>query len=373
MNWRDPQHTLAGGAELYAWELARALLAAGARVDFVTARERGAIASEVVDGVRVRRRGTALTFYVHALVWLLVRRRRLDVVVDADCGIPVFSPMVLSRRRTSILLLVHHVHLDQFATYFPAPAAWWGRFLEGRVMPRLYRGLDVIAVSASTHREMVGRLGWRERVHIVHNGNAMEVRRADDPAQSPDGVVVLGRLSPHKRVDEVVRAVGRLRERRRAIHLDVVGGGPELGRLRALVDELGLGAHVTVHGHVDEQSKRARLASNRLHVSASDVEGWGQAVIEAAALGLPTLARDVPGLRDSVHDGVTGWLLPEPGPAALDARLAEAIDASLGELDDESRRAEIAVSCRQWAEGFSWSAMHEAVVRLAEEALRRRG
>ena len=50
---------------------------------------------------------------------------RLDAVLDADCGIPVFSPLVLSRRRTVILLLVHHVHHDQFRTYFPPALARW--------------------------------------------------------------------------------------------------------------------------------------------------------------------------------------------------------------------------------------------------------
>jgi glycosyltransferase involved in cell wall biosynthesis len=371
LNWRDPQHSLAGGAELYAWEFARALAEAGARVDFVTAREPHQASGERVDGVDIRRRGRTLTFYPCALLWLLLRRRHLDVVLDADCGIPVFSPLVLWRRRTAIILLVHHVHLDQFSTYFPPPVAWFGKVLEGWLMPRLYRGLTTVAVSSSTAREMVERLGWRGPIHLLHNGNAMPVRRGVEPVPAPDRVAVLGRLAPHKRVMEVVRAVNELRSARPAIHLDVIGRGPDLDALQALVQSLRLEEHVTLHGYLEDDAKQRQLSSNRLHVSASDGEGWGQVVIEAAALGIPTLARDVPGTRDSVHEGVTGWLLSEPpvkGPP-LATRLARGIDAALAELDDETRRREIGIACERWAAGFSWPVMHDGAVSLVEVAL----
>ena len=371
MNWRDPRHSLAGGAEIYAWELARALVDAGAKVEFVTARERGAAASEVVDGITVRRRGSTITYYAWALLWLLVRRRRLDLVVDADCGIPVFSPLVLSPGRTAVVLLVHHVHLDQFHTYFPSALALLGRFLEGTAMPRVYRGRVTVAVSSSTQHEMVERLGWREPIHVIHNGNAMPVRVRDSQRSTGDRVAVLGRLAPHKRVDEVVRAVGALREARPSLHLDVIGKGPDHERLERLVGSLGLQDHVTLHGYLPDEAKRCVLDGTRLHVCASDVEGWGQVVIEAAALGIPTVARDVPGMRESIHAGVTGWLLPEPSLAQDPTwvRLAEGIDHALAQLEDPERRREMAVACEQWAAGFTWTAMHASVVSQAESAL----
>ena len=70
-----------------------------------------------------------------------------------------------------------------------------------------------------------------------------------------------------------------------------------------------------MHGFLGEDEKARVLDAARLHVCGSDAEGWGQVVLEAAAYGVPTLARDVPGMRDSVRDGVTGWLVAEPtGP-----------------------------------------------------------
>ena len=69
---------------------------------------------------------------------------------------------------------------------------------------------------------------------------------------------------------------------------------------------------------------------------------------EAAALGVPTIAYDVDGLRDAVRDGVTGWL-------AADDELADVTGRALKELADPGRRAEVTRACRQWAAGFAWS------------------
>jgi glycosyltransferase involved in cell wall biosynthesis len=371
-NWRDLDHSLAGGAERYAWELARGLVDAGARVDFLTAREAGQSRKAVRDGIRIVRRGGRLTYYLRGALWLLLGRRSIDAVVDMESGIPMFSPLVVSRRHTGVMLVLHHVHQDQFGVYFPAPVAWFGRFLEGTVMPRVYRGMTTAAVSDSTRRNMVDRLGWTGPITILHNGNppALPVRVADE--DTVDRLVVLGRLSSHKRVDLVVRAVAALQQKRPTLHLDIVGRGPEREPLERLVRELGVEKHVTIHGFVSEQEKAALLSRSRLHVCASDVEGWGQVVIEAASYGVPTVARDVPGLRDSVRHEHTGWLLPEPATdlAAVQARLLVGIEQALDELEDPEHRAEIAAACRGWSAQFDWDSMRASAVALVAHTMK---
>ena len=223
VNWRDPWHSLAGGSERYAWEFARALRAAGVRVEFLTARERGQRAAEVRDGIEIRRAGGPFTFYAHAALKLLRRRRRLDIVVDPECGIPTFSPLFV-RRDTAVVLVLHHVHQEQFGTYFPAPLAWLGRTLERVVMPRVYRRRATVAVSDSTRSEMRTQFEWKEPVGILGNG----AKSAADPdgladAKDVDRLVVLGRLVPHKRVDLVLQTLHALHDERPGLHLDVCG------------------------------------------------------------------------------------------------------------------------------------------------------
>ena len=365
VNWRDPWHRQAGGSERYAWELATAVREAGAAVELWTARDEGQSARETRDGVDVRRAGGPYSFYVG--VWLRLVARRLrrgapDAVLDMDCGIPSFTPLLVGRR-TAVVLFVHHVHQQQFRTAMRRPVSDLGRFLEGRLMPRVYRDVPTVAVSDSTVTEMREQLGWRGDVRVVHNGT--------DPAPTglatpvPGRVVVFGRVVAHKRVDLVVRAVAAVR--RRGVTLDVVGTGSELDRVRAVVSELGLDDVVRLHGFLEDDVASGVLSEAVLHVCASDAEGWGQVVLETAAHGLPTLARDVPGMRDSVRDGVTGWLLPEPPrdtPDALVRRLAEGIDAALDRLDDPTTGVRVAEDCRAWAAAFGWDRMRREAVEV---------
>jgi glycosyltransferase involved in cell wall biosynthesis len=109
-----------------------------------------------------------------------------------------------------------------------------------------------------------------------------------------------------------------------------------------------------------------------LHVCASDVEGWGQVVIDAAAHGIPTVGRDVPGLRDSVVDGSTGWLV-RPDGDDLTAVLADEVRAAIALLDDPAQQASYAQRCRAWAARFSWDRMHDEAVAATVAARSGRG
>lgn len=369
VNWRDLGHSLAGGSERYAWEFALALRDAGAHVDFVTARDTGQSATEVRDGIHIRRRGGAYTFYLHAARFLLTSRRRLDAVIDPECGIPAFSPLFV-RRATPVVLVVHHVHMEQFRTYFRPAMATFGRFLESRLMPVVYRRATTVAVSDSTRSEMVRQLHWQRPVGLLRNGSIAPDWTADAEGKEPHRVVALGRLVPHKRVDLVVRAVAALLPEFPGLRLDVIGRGPEEARLRALVDELGLQDAVTLHGYLLETDKRELLRMASLHACASDIEGWGQVVVDAAAHGVPTVARDVPGLRDSIRPG-TGWLVPDLAPD-LDAvlgRFTEQMRMVLRELESTEQRRRLVKECLDWADQFSWSRMHQEGVALVLDQL----
>ena len=97
----------------------------------------------------------------------------------------------------------------------------------------------------------------------------------------------------------------------------MVGQGPGGGAAGRPVDELGLADRVRLQGFLPEAEKACSLTGARLHVCASDAEGWGQVVMEAAAYGVPTLARDVPGLRTrSGTVAPAGWF---PTGAGADA------------------------------------------------------
>ena len=145
-------------------------------------------------------------------------------------------------------------------------------------------------------------------------------------------VLQLGRIVPRKGIDNVIRAVAILRKQYKVpARLIVVGGNseqpdpaatPELGRLMALAAELGIAHSVTFTG----QRRRAQL---RYYYSAANVfvttpwyEPFGITPVEAMACGTPVVGTAVGGIKTTVVDGETGYLVPPDDPDALAERLA---------------------------------------------------
>jgi glycosyltransferase involved in cell wall biosynthesis len=353
INWRDPWHPDNGGAERYAWEMALGLQRRGAWVWYVTARGQGQARSERRDGLQIIRLGGKWTVYPRVLAWLALRRRRFDTVIDCQNGIPFFTPLVL-RRRTTVLCVVHHVHDVQFGVHFPAPVAVLGRWLEGPAARWCYRRHDCVAVSESTASAMRNRLGWSGPIHIIANGLPADAASLPGAprcsGQAGDAAALslsfVGRLVAHKRADRVLDIASRVAET--GVTIDVIGSGPGSAALAAEIRARGLDQAVRLHGYLPEERKRELVGASVLHLSTSQGEGWGLCVLEAAALGIPTVAYDVDGLRDAVRDGETGWLVKDQD------LIEDVVERAIKELADPGRRSEIAVACRAWAAHFDW-------------------
>jgi glycosyltransferase involved in cell wall biosynthesis len=347
-NWRDPWHPRAGGAEQYAWEVARGLAGQGAEVRFVTARAPGQARRETREGVEIIRMGGQFSVYPLVLGWFLAHRRCFDAVLDCQNGIPFFTPWVLPRR-VPVLCVVHHVHTAQFGMHFPGWLARVGRLLEGPVARLAYRRHACVAVSPSTVSAMRERLRWSGDIYLVSCGVSMSPAAAAARSQAQPGrgsLVWVGRLVAHKRAELLLPVAERLRGSGTSI--DVVGRGPAARSLAASIARHGLAGTVRLHGFVPQQEKQAIMARSVLQLNTSCGEGWGLCVLEAAALGVPTVAFDVDGLRDAVRDGQTGWLVRDG------EQIGDVTEQALKELADPVRRAAIGAACREWASQFSW-------------------
>jgi glycosyltransferase involved in cell wall biosynthesis len=307
LNWRDTTHPEGGGSEVYVERIAAGLAARGRPVTLLCAAHPGAPATERVGGIRVVRRGGRLTVYLHAF-WahLTGRLGGHEVVVDVQNGLPFLSALWCRR---PLVVLVHHVHREQWRVVLPPLQARIGWWIESRLAPRLYRRARYVAVSEATRRELV-TLGVRPAaVTVVHNGMAATGPAAAGSRTPFPSVCVLGRLVPHKRVELALEAAARIRPHLPGLRVLVVGQGWWEPRLREAVDRLGLRDAVELLGWVDEETKQRVLASSWVLAMPSVKEGWGLAVLEAAANGTPTVAfRAAGGLRESVRHGTTGLL-----------------------------------------------------------------
>jgi glycosyltransferase involved in cell wall biosynthesis len=366
LNWRDRSNPQAGGAEEYAEQIARRFADAGALLTLFTSQYEDALPYDWAREYLVVREGGRFGVYVAAARHLQRYGPRYDAIVDFQNGIPFFAPFWAPA--IAVVGVVHHVHQKQFDMYFHWPVNSVGRLLEGRVSRGVYRHVPLIAVSPSTRAEMRHQLGLRGPIHIVPNGVDM-LPPGRPPRSSAPRIAVVTRLVPHKRLHLLVDAVPALLSRWPDLHVDIAGAGPAHAGLVSQVIWLGLEKNVSLPGRVSEQQKSDLLNQAWLTVAPSLAEGWGLTVVEANTLGTPAVAFDVPGLRDSVRDGRTGWLVP------ANHDLTPTLINALNELADPARRRTYADEAQRWARRFSWDASAERLARvlLGEVKWRRDG
>ncbi|HEV2316945.1 MAG TPA: glycosyltransferase family 4 protein [Thermoplasmata archaeon] len=157
-------------------------------------------------------------------------------------------------------------------------------------------------------------------------------------------IAFTGRLVPHKGVDDLLRALARLPA---DVVLLVIGRGPDLPSLTALAQRLGVLDRVRFCPAVSDEDLPRYLRAADLFVfpSQNRLEGFGLAVAEALASGLPVVITDIPGVREVIEPGREG-ILAEP---LLENDLADRVREL---LDDPDRRARMARAARDRAERY---------------------
>ena len=344
VNWQDRENPHAGGAEIHLHEIFGRIARRGHEVTLLCSGFDGAPPRTTLDDIAVHRTGSRYTFQFAA--WPYFRRHLraegFDVVVEDLNKIPVWTPFWGARRTVA---LVHHLfgEIAFQEAPFPMALATW---LMERPLGRLYRGIPFQAVSRSTADDLVRRGIPAKSIEVVYQGIDPAYFTPDPAARSATPLFAyLGRLKKYKRVDLILHAFARLAHP--TARLEIAGTGDHRPALEALVRSLDLDDRVRFLGFVSEEDKRALLRRAWCLAFTSPKEGWGITNLEAAACGTPVVASNSPGIRESVRDGETGYLVPHGDVARLSdalGRLAAAPElvASLG------------VTARRFAERFTW-------------------
>ncbi|WP_374165175.1 glycosyltransferase family 4 protein [Arcticibacter sp. MXS-1] len=149
----------------------------------------------------------------------------------------------------------------------------------------------------------------------------------------------LGRMVPRKGVDNVIRSLEHLRETDKRVRLVIVGGEtdvpdpetcPELARLQAIAAEKGVSASVTFVGRRNRNALKYYYAAADIFITTPWYEPFGITPLEAMACGTPVIGSNVGGIKYSVIDGKTGFLVPPNDPPVLAERINEMLaDKSL--------------------------------------------
>ncbi|MBD3162159.1 MAG: glycosyltransferase [Candidatus Eisenbacteria bacterium] len=360
VSYRDLRHPQMGGAEVILYEIYRRLRERGHRITFLTGAWPGSPAADEIEGMRVVRVGSTATYNlaVPGAYRKLRREERFDVMVEDLNKIPLFTPSF--QKEIPVLANVPHL----FGTTVFREASWPVAlyvYLYERLIPASYRRCRFQVLSDSTRDDLIGRGLSAERIHVIRSGIDHELYRPPDRDGPPGPVVLyLGRLKRYKGIELAIRALPRVLEAVPSAEYWIVGEGDFRPALERMAREKGVEGRVRLFGYKDGREKLDLMAATRVLVYTSPKEGWGLSVIEANAMGIPVVASDAPGLRESVRDGETGYLVPHGDVDALAGRLTEL-------LSDDRLWGRMGRAGIEWASRFRWDRMADET----EELLRR--
>jgi len=349
VNWQDRENPHAGGAEIHLHEIFGRLASRGHEVTLLGSGWPGASPRNTLDGMDVHRVGSRHTFQFVARRYYqrMLAANGFDVLVEDINKVPLWTPRWGAKR--TVALVPHLFGTTAFQEVAaPLACAVW---MQERPIGLIYRKVPFEAISESTADDLAARGIPRSRIAVIHPG-IDTVGYTPAPAErSPVPLVVyLGRLKRYKRVDLIIRAFAQMQHP--TAQLAIAGAGDYKPELEALASSLDLGARVKFLGFISDAQKVALLRSAWVVAFTSPKEGWGITNLEAASCATPVVASSSPGLRESVVDGETGYLVPHGDLPALVRALNRVIsDRGLVET--------LGAAGRRFAERFTWESAAE--------------
>jgi len=347
LNWNDLKNPYGGGAEVHLEELLRRLHSYGHEVTLFCSGFTDCLPEETVEGIRIIRRGNRYNFNLIAPFHLrrIVRENKFDLLIEDINKIPFYTPLYLNLKT---LVVVPHLFAT---TVFQEINFVLGMyiFLAERPLVSVYKGRPFNVISESTANDLVERGIPREDISVIHCGIDSELYKYDPSVvryEKPT-ILYLGRIKKYKSIQHLIRAFKIVKEKIPESQLMIVGNGDYLDQLKSLADELGLGDDVEFPGFVTSEDKVNRMRKAHVAVLPSLKEGWGLTNIESNSVGTPVVAANVPGLRDSVLDGETGFLFEHGNIEQLSERLIRI-------LTDQPLQDKLQKDALEWAAKFSW-------------------
>ena len=334
-----------GGGEVRYALLARELTKRGHDVTWLSMRQRESPDEEMIDGVRHLHRGPRIAsppsrpllamirFMFTAFFHILTHRYDIiDTQTYAPLP-PVWLACLLSRRK--MVATIHDTSSKPVAMsggddqWLSARDRWIVKPIEKLLYRLPYR--KIVAVSRAVADDLVKRFGVKpSRILVVANGVDVAAIDAAPVSDKPVDLLFVGRVIPHKHVEDFLEVVARLVASRRAsggppIAAAVVGGGPLLPRMRQRAESLGLANEVEFTGDLPAHAEViGRMKAARVLVLPSTREGFGLVLAEAMSAGTAIAAYDIPPVRETIGPELADQLAPArdvPALADIVARL----------------------------------------------------
>ncbi len=269
---------------------------------------------EIIDGVKFIRVGNKYTVYWKAKGWYKKSSTRFDVVIDEINTIPFNAPSFVNRGER-VFVLIHQLAREFWYYETPFLISHIGnKFLEDRWLRR-YLDVPTITISDSTKSDLQA-LGFKN-ISMIHMGYDFNPLPELAMKEETPTLIFVGRFKKAKLPDHVLEAYRLAREEVPGLRLWMVGDG----YLKSKLEEKKIEGAI-FYGRLPLAKKSELVSKANLLLVPGVREGWGLVVTEANAMGTPALGYRVPGLKDSIKEGTTGWLC-DPNPSAMARGIVE--------------------------------------------------
>ena len=296
----------------------------------------------------------------------ITRKTKCRFVFAPNNTVPNLLPAYFTHAVTHLPLcvVVHHMDvtsenlnmsfqtiLETYKKIGYAPSVSFLKTLAFFAITRLLEKVDrCITVSNFTAR-ILTRLGVASnKIHVSGNGVDLQfIRQVSVQHKKMFSAVFVGRVSKEKGVFDLLEAWRQIVTGKGDSRLLIIGTGPDLIKVEETIVHYGLKESVAVCGSVDDLQMYSMLKSGKVFVFPSRFEGWGLAVAEALACGLPVVCYDIPALREVFGECRSVFFVPLGDIKKLLIATRKILELEQREYD---RLVEIS---KNYARRFAWS------------------
>ena len=348
---RDPLNPRSGGAERTINEIGTRLAKKGHDIVILTGGWKGCMSVENFQGIEIHRFGKNLGPHLVLPVFLL--KYQFDLVVnDLGHAVPWFYSTILNKHN---VVFFRHLHARSLPGQVRPVIAKFITAIE-RCYFVLYHDTVFVTESTTSKNDLL-ELGIKgDEIIMIPPGVDQKLFHFAAKSKYPS-MVYFGGMRRYKRPREVLYLLKSILSKIGDLKLFIIGTGPEEQSMKRLANELNVQNYVEFKGRVSNEELSVIIASSWLNVHTSVTEGWGYSILEASATGTPTVAYDVPGVRDAVKDGLNGIKVKDGDREAL-------VNAVFSILSDPEKWWSSSVKV---AQKYSWDKTAESWEKLIKE------
>jgi glycosyltransferase involved in cell wall biosynthesis len=331
-----------GGTGRQLHKLAKALVARGVAVQIVTGQwTRKEPRTETFDGMPVHRvftfwnmgdiRGLrkfgTYTYMLALLVYLIRHRKVYDIIhvhsMSHNAFVGTLAAKILGKK--VMVKVMASGEWSDLKRMRDNSFVWGTRYM----LPFISRHCDcAVALNRETIKELREAGFEPERIALVPNGVVVgNGRKLTYQLHKPPQLVFVGRLQRQKGLDVLLLALTRMEKVQPTAdwRLNILGDGPHRAEYESQAYQLGIGDRISFKGQVKDVP--AELIDADIFVLPSRAEGMSNALLEAMAAAVPSIATRISGNTSLIQDGINGLLVPSENPEALANAITSLLDS----------------------------------------------